>query len=197
MTFVKGLRRAETPEEQIERLTMPLTECGCYAWLGTHNHDYAIMTYGSKPRKMSRVTRFLMNCPPDMEVDHLCHNPWCVNPNHLEVVTHLENIRRHGAWKKLNRPVCEIHGTPFRTYGKSTIRICRQCWNERQNLRRNHQFPHKGQRKFVCEKCGDQYEILAVYPDRGPRYGCRSCRRKYYRDWHKTRREINGPEPLV
>jgi hypothetical protein len=32
--------------------------------------------------------------PDGLVIDHLCRNPICVNPNHLEPVTHAENIRR-------------------------------------------------------------------------------------------------------
>ena len=32
--------------------------------------------------------------PDDLELDHLCRNTCCVNPEHLEAVTHLENMRR-------------------------------------------------------------------------------------------------------
>lgn len=32
--------------------------------------------------------------PPEMELDHLCKNRGCVNPDHLEPVTHTENMRR-------------------------------------------------------------------------------------------------------
>lgn len=34
--------------------------------------------------------------PKGFEVDHLCVNPPCVNPLHLEVVTRAENNRRRG-----------------------------------------------------------------------------------------------------
>ena len=32
--------------------------------------------------------------PDGREIDHLCRNHRCVNPDHLEPVTHLENMRR-------------------------------------------------------------------------------------------------------
>jgi hypothetical protein len=32
--------------------------------------------------------------PEGMEIDHLCRNRGCVNPEHLEPVTRQENIRR-------------------------------------------------------------------------------------------------------
>lgn len=46
--------------------------------------------------------------PEGMELDHLCSNEGCVNPDHLEPVTHLENVRR-GRAVRLTRPqVVEI-----------------------------------------------------------------------------------------
>ena len=32
--------------------------------------------------------------PEGTEIDHLCRNPRCVNPDHLEAVSHQENLRR-------------------------------------------------------------------------------------------------------
>ena len=33
-----------------------------------------------------------------MELDHLCRTRHCVNPAHMEVVTHAENVRRSARW---------------------------------------------------------------------------------------------------
>jgi hypothetical protein len=32
--------------------------------------------------------------PDGLEIDHLCYTPACVNPAHMETVTHGENLRR-------------------------------------------------------------------------------------------------------
>ena len=40
--------------------------------------------------------------PEGLEIDHLCRNRKCVNPNHMEVVTRGENIRR-GLWPDIGR----------------------------------------------------------------------------------------------
>lgn len=32
--------------------------------------------------------------PDGYEIDHICNNPLCIEPTHLEAVTHAENVRR-------------------------------------------------------------------------------------------------------
>lgn len=37
--------------------------------------------------------------PAGLVIDHLCRNPWCVNPAHLEPVTQKENVHRGIAFR--------------------------------------------------------------------------------------------------
>jgi hypothetical protein len=39
--------------------------------------------------------------PGDHDVDHLCRNKRCVNPDHLEAVPRAENLRRGAHWWEL------------------------------------------------------------------------------------------------
>lgn len=94
---LKGGGPAETPIEVIDRLTAVIPGVDCHVWLGSHSRGYAKMQwYEGKQRKNARVARMLCEpIPEGLEVDHLCRNRWCVNPAHLELVTHQENISRH------------------------------------------------------------------------------------------------------
>jgi hypothetical protein len=119
----------ETVVEMIERLSMPITECGCYAWLGGHSRGYAKMRwYENGERKSARVARYLCEPVPDgLEPDHTCRQRWCVNRDHLELVTHQENIRRH--WAGIVLPeFCDKHPEERRKpVGKRGQLMCPIC----------------------------------------------------------------------
>jgi hypothetical protein len=70
--------------------------------------------------------------PKGLEPDHLCRTPGCVNPNHLEAVTHLENMRRGERARKTHckrgHPFDETN-TRYRT-DRPGARECRTCVNE-------------------------------------------------------------------
>lgn len=72
----------------------------CWEWTGNHvNNGYGITTYQGRTYLAHRlVWEALVGPIPDsLEVDHLCLNRGCCNPDHLELVTHAENMRRSQA----------------------------------------------------------------------------------------------------
>lgn len=84
----------------LERLldkVMPVPECGCWLWLGsTNGNGYGNFSYQGRTRNAHRVSYELHygSIPEGMEIDHKCRMRCCVNPAHLEPVTHAENMRR-------------------------------------------------------------------------------------------------------
>jgi hypothetical protein len=70
------------------------------------------------------------------EIDHLCRNRACVNPNHLEAVSHRENVRR-GLRGALTTHCAQGHEyTPENTARYRGHRACRACNRERAAERR-------------------------------------------------------------
>lgn len=72
----------------------------CWGWDGyIDHHGYSSMRIGSRPGRMYRAHRlsyqfFKGEISQGLELDHLCRNRWCVNPEHLEAVSHRGNILR-------------------------------------------------------------------------------------------------------
>ena len=65
-----------------------------------------------------------------MEVDHLCRNKRCVNLDHLEAVTHTENIRR--VYPRATKCRNGTHDkapatTETRVWGGRTVHLCTLC----------------------------------------------------------------------
>jgi hypothetical protein len=111
----------------------------CWTWLGAQTaNGYGRNMFRGRRIMAHRIAYMLVlgDIPTNFQIDHLCRNRLCVNPNHLEAVTQYENILRSSAPSAVNaqRTVC-IHGHAFterNTYATPDgRRQCRTCIRDR------------------------------------------------------------------
>lgn len=82
-----------------ERIIKKLDVGDCWMWTAAFGDDGYGRTSAGRARKNLRVHRYVYELlvgeiPDGLEIDHLCMNKACCNPDHLEPVTHAENMRR-------------------------------------------------------------------------------------------------------
>lgn len=112
---------------------------GCWLWIGMLNNKgygtFYVHEYGNKKAAhIFSYEHFVGPVPEGLELDHLCRMTRCVNYEHLEPVTHKENMHRG---VKASRAHC-AEGHPFS--GDNLIidngtRRCRICRNRRKSDR--------------------------------------------------------------
>lgn len=108
---------------------------GCLLWTGAFKSGYGKLSIGGVGFMAHRVSYEWAKgrIPQGLFIDHLCRNRLCVNPDHLEPVTHLENIRRAPNYRS-SLTHCPV-GHPYdeeNTYvTPSGRRHCRSCRRQR------------------------------------------------------------------
>mgnify|MGYP001561542504 CR=1 FL=1 len=114
---------------------------GCWLWKGrTNRYGYGLFQGRHEPSTLAhRIAYIRCNgpIPEGLVLDHLCRNPMCVNPAHLEPVTQGVNIQRGNAGQKAaDRQHEKTHcpqGHPYdllNTYFKGKRRVCIACRRE-------------------------------------------------------------------
>jgi hypothetical protein len=167
----------------------------CWFWIGSKGRGgYGSFRVDGKNRLAHRVAYELARgtIPPGMTVDHLCRIPACVNPDHLELCSLAENVRRSRSSNGTKTRCPKGHKyTPENTMlkswrGQKKHRSCRICFNERHRgyfkrlqlgLHVRAPKPNHNSAKTHCPK-GHEYtpENTAVHRLTCGR-SCRTCKR--------------------
>lgn len=115
-------------------------DTGCWEWTGCSTRfGYGMISIGGDMRLAHRVVfaHFRGDIPAGLQLDHLCRNRKCCNPDHLLPTTHAGNqlaARAITRWKlSLTQTACS-RGHEFA--GRNLIlyrgrRYCRACMNRR------------------------------------------------------------------
>jgi hypothetical protein len=85
----------KTTEEKLQR--NHVVDGDCWRWTGAHTpQGYGQLNVEGKLVAVHRLAyeAWVTQIPDGLEIDHLCRVRDCINPAHLEPVTHAENLRR-------------------------------------------------------------------------------------------------------
>jgi hypothetical protein len=85
-------------EERLRRIGWTETESGCWEWAGhldSNGYGRLLDPTVGRTEYLSRIAFRLWNGPitAGLHVRHRCDNPPCMNPAHLELGSHAENMR--------------------------------------------------------------------------------------------------------
>jgi hypothetical protein len=110
-----------TLRARLEAKTMPIPWSGCHIFLGALNSDgyghIGVGSWGSRAAVIATHQAAVLlagrDIPEGFEPDHKCRVRSCINPDHLEVVTHRVNIARGQTGEHLRRRTHCPRGHPL------------------------------------------------------------------------------------
>ena len=130
----------------------PEPNSGCWLWTAACNSDgYGHFKVSGRGRMAHVIARelFIGKVKEGLELDHLCRVRCCVNPYHVEPVTHKENVNRGISSPDaiVNRQKSKTHCPKGHAYDAENTfiyhrrdnyrqRQCRTCHRESEKMRR-------------------------------------------------------------
>lgn len=116
-----------------------ISDEGCWLWTGANDGRYGVK-YDREAKRQVKTHRvnyehLVGPIPEGYEIDHLCREKLCCNPDHLEAVTHRENtLRGNGPSAQQARQTHCKNGHPFSgdnlRITPTGVRRCRTCTRE-------------------------------------------------------------------
>jgi hypothetical protein len=89
--------------EKFEKRFVPCPTSGCWLWIGsTLKNGYGVMTVENKTVYAHHFSMILhgKDVESGLDVDHVCGNRACVNPDHLRLATRSQNMMNTGMQKR-------------------------------------------------------------------------------------------------
>lgn len=127
------LHRGDTANPRIDNVRhYEVRASGCWEWSGAMwGNGYgklSVSMHGTRLAHRALYTEHRGPIPDGLDLDHLCRNRACVNPQHLEPVSRATNLERGLA----ARGKCR-NGHDLTAVGalKSGTQQCVQCWRDR------------------------------------------------------------------
>lgn len=126
-------------------------DSGCWIWQKSKNRGYGTTSFEGKVYSAHRLAylSYYGSIDKDLVIDHICRNPSCVNPEHLELVTQKENIarakKRLGPRPEMVKKFCKngheftSENTRMKIDGKYKSQACKTCQRKwkKENLERS------------------------------------------------------------
>lgn len=190
-------------EQKIKKLSDPsvserflagfiIADSGCFNWIGYKDENgYGVLAIGGGfPLRVHAVAWFIEHgvlLPRGRVLDHLCRNTSCCNVEHLEDVTHAENIRRGYALR--------THCPSGHAYDEENTcisggwRYCRACAREKAN-RLGPGIYARNKANGICNACMREKSA----PERTM---CTACLAKHAERNRKAWRDAHPPKPRV
>lgn len=139
-------------EVRFESYVSPEPNSGCWLWAGgVTGSGYGAFWLNGKVELAHRISYEIHKgpIPVELELDHLCRNTFCVNPDHLEAVTARTNTLRGNTITAANAQKTHCHrGHEF------------SADNTHLQLRKDGRFARR------CRACGAMLALARYYRTR-------------------------------
>lgn len=174
-------------------------ETECVEWQGSvATNGYGRFKLMGRHHQAHRLSYELLvgPIPPGLVIDHLCKNKRCINPEHLEAVTNVENLMRgEGIQARNKRKTHCNHGHPLSgdnlhisaTTGERICKACRRVSQRKSDARRRRQHREANPLppKVACRN-GHPHTEEGLYVAPNGTRTCKLCRRESQRR-HRAR----------